>query len=86
MPFEEIPNEILELLDDWGQSIPINIEVLLGEVDLRGVVVGRTMEPLQLDYEGNDDYDYVVDIEFNTNVRWRKAKAWGVPPNYFVLE
>ena len=39
MPFEEIPNEILELFDDWGQSIPINVEVLLGEVDLLGVVV-----------------------------------------------
>ena len=86
MPFEEIPNEILELFDDWGQSIPINVEVLMGEVDLLGVVVSRTMEPLQLEYEGNDEYDYVVDIQFDTNVRWRKAKAWGVPPNYFVLE
>ena len=86
MPFQEIPREILECFDDWGRSIPINIEVLLGEVDLRGVVVGRTMEPLQLEYEGNYNYDYVVDMEFKTNVYWRKAKAWGVPPNYFVLE
>ena len=52
MPCEEIPNEILELFDDWGQSIPINVEVLMGEVDLLGVVVSRTMEPLQLEYEG----------------------------------
>ena len=55
-------------------------------INLIGVVVAGTMEPLQLEYEGNYNYDYVDDIEFNTNVRWRKAKAWGVPPNYFVLE
>ena len=80
MPFEEIPNEILELFDDWGQSIPINVEVLMGEVDLLGVVVSRTMEPLQLEYEGNDEYDYVVDIQFDTNVRWRiEGKSLGSP-------
>ena len=86
MPLEEIPNGILELFDDWGQSVPINIEALLGEVDLWGVVVGTTMEPKQLEYEGTNHYDYVVDIQFKKNTYWRKEKAWGIPPNYFVLE
>ena len=58
LPFEEIPSEIKNRFDDWGQSIPISIEVICDEADLAGTIIDISMEPLELEYEGVDEYTY----------------------------
>ena len=46
----------------------------------------NTPEPLQLEYEGHDDYTYTIDIKFDSEDDWRLARANGVVPYYFVIE
>ena len=47
---------------------------------------GQSAEPLQLEYEGHDDYTYTIDIKFDSEADWRLARANGVVPYYFVIE
>ena len=86
LPFEEIPSEIENLFDDWGQSIPISIEVICDVADLAGTVIDVSMEPLQLEYEGVDEYTYTITIKFDQEASWRVAAASGMVPHYFVVE
>ena len=85
-PLEEIPNAIQYLFDDWGQSIPISIETICDEPALAATIVAINAEPLQLEYEGRDDYTYTIDIKFDSVANWRLARANGVVPYYFVIE
>ena len=86
LPFEEIPSEIKNLFDDWGQSILISIEVICDEADLAGTIIDISMEPLQLEYEGVDEYTYTITIKFDNEAYWRVAVASGVVPYCFVIE
>jgi len=87
LPFEEIPSKTKNRFDDWGQSIPISIEVICDEADLAGTIIDISMEPLQLEYEGVDEYIYtVITIKFDQEASWRVAIASRVVPYYFVVE
>ena len=44
------------------------------------------MEPLQLEYEGVDEYTYTITIKFDNEAYWRAAAASGVVPYYFAIE
>ena len=85
-PLEEIPNAIKYLFEDWEQSIPISIETICDEPSLAATIVAINAEPLQLEYQGHDDYTYTIDIKFDNEADWRLAQANGVVPYYFVLE
>ena len=87
LPFEEIPSEIENLFDDCGQLIPISIEVICNVADLTRNAMDISMEPLQLEYEGVDEYIYtVITIKFDQEASWRVAIASRVVPYYFVVE
>ena len=84
--FENIPQRIHDLFDEWGQPIPIAIEFLEDELDLKARIIRVTMEPKAIDFDENDDgFDYVIDIEFVREVSYRRRRLYGVPPNYFVV-
>ena len=85
LPFAEIPSKIVNLFDDWGQSIPISLEVICDEPDLAGTIIEINKEPLQLEYEGADTYTYTITIQFDTKVDWHVAIASAVVPYYFVV-
>ena len=76
--FEEILSEIENLFDDWGQWIPISIEVICNVADIVGTVIDISMEPLQLEYDGVGEYIYTTTIKFDQEVSWRVAIASGV--------
>ena len=84
--FENIPQRIHDLFDEWGQPIPIAIEFLEDELDLKARIIRVTMEPKAIDFDENDDgFDYVIDIEFVREVSYRRRRMYGVPPNYFLV-
>ena len=88
LPLEEIPIEIENLFDDWGQSIPVSIEVICDVANLARTIIDirLSVEPLQLEYEGVDEYMYTVTIKFDHETNWHVAVASGVVPYYFVVD
>ena len=55
--------------------------------DLTRNAMDISMEPLQLEYEGVDEYIYtVITIKLDQEASWRVAIASRVVPYYFVLE
>ena len=67
-------------------SIPISIEVICNVVDLTRNAIDIRMEPLQLEYEGVDEYTYTITIKFDQEASWRVAIASRVVPYYFAVE
>ena len=53
---------------------------------MAATIVAINAKPLQLEYQGHDDYTYTIDIKFDNEADWRLAQANGVVPYYFVLE
>ena len=88
LPLEEIPIEIENLFDDWGQSIPVSIEVICDVADLAGTIIDirLSVEPLQLEYEGANMYTYTITIKFDHKANWHVAIASGGVHYYFVVD
>ena len=77
--FENIPQRIHDLFDEWGQPIPVAIEFLEVELDLKARIIMVSMEPKAIDFDEDDDsFDYVIDIEFVREVSYRRRRVYGI--------
>ena len=81
--FEEIPEAIKNLFDDWDQSVLISIETILDEPGLVRTIISVNMEPLNLEYEGHDYFIYNLDFEFTNPTSLHVARV-NITPEYFV--
>ena len=53
---------------------------------LAGAIIDISVEPLQLEHEGVDEYMYTITIKFDHETNWHVAVASGVVPYYFVVD
>ena len=86
---DNLPTHIQDLFEEWGQPIPIGVEYLEDEVELRAIVTNVTMHPKTIDFSMDDtEFDSIcdIDIEFYESVAYRNQKLYGITSNYFVLE
>ena len=84
---DNLPTHIQDLFEEWGQPIPIGVEYLEDEVELRAIVTNVTMHPKTIDFSMDDiEFDCDIDIEFYESVAYRNQKLYGITTNYFVLE
>ena len=67
------------LFDEWGQPIPIGIEYLEDEAELRVVVTSVNMHLKNLDFDMQDTaFDCDIDVEFDASVMYRKQRLYGI--------
>ena len=78
-------NHIHNLFEEWGQPIPIGVEYLEDELELRVVVINVNMHLKAIDFDMEDTaFDCDIDVEFCSNVAYRNTKLYGITTNYFV--
>ena len=83
----DLPNHIQNLFEEWGQPIPIGVEYLEDEVELRAIVTNVNMHPKTIDFDMQDtEFDCDIDVEFCNEVTYRHKRLYGITTNYFVLE
>ena len=82
---DDLPNHIHNLFEEWGQPIPIGVEYLEDELELRVVVINVNMHLKAIDFDMEDTaFDCDIDVEFCSNVAYRNTKLYGITTNYFV--
>ena len=82
-----LPTHIQDLFEEWGQPIPIVVEYLEDEVELRAIVTNVNMHPKTIDFDMQDtEFDFDIDVEFCNEVTYRHKRLYGITTNYFVLE
>ena len=84
------PGEILNLLiqdlfEEWDEPIPISIDYLEDEIELKATIININMHPKAIDFDMDDsEFDYDIDVEFLTSTSYRRTKIYGMTANYFV--
>ena len=74
-------------LFEWGQPIPIGIEYLKDEADLRVVITSVNMHPKNIDFGMQDTaFDCVIDVELDASITYTKQRVYVIITNDFVLQ
>ena len=82
---DNLPTHIQDLFEEWGQPIPIAIEYLEDEVELRAIVTNVNMHPKTIDFDMQDtEFDCDIDVEFCNEVTYRHKRLYGITTIYFV--
>ena len=80
-----LPTNIQDLFEEWDQPIPISIDYLEDEIELKATIININMHPKAIDFDMNDsEFDYDIDVEFLTSTSYRKTKIYEMTANYFV--
>ena len=73
------------LFEEWDEPIPISIDYLEDEIELKATIININMHPKAIDFDMDDsEFDYDIDVEFLTSTSYRKTKIYGMTANYFV--
>jgi len=84
---DNLPTHIQDLFEEWGQPIPIAIEYLEDEVELRATISNVNMHLKSIDFDMEDTaFDCDIDVEFHNRVTYRQKRLYGITTNYFVVE
>ena len=80
-----LPTHIQDLFEEWDEPIPISIDYLEDEIELKATITNINMHPKAIDFHMDDsEFDYDIDVEFLTSTSYRKIKIYGMTANYFV--
>ena len=80
-----LPTHIQDLFEEWDEPIPISIDYLEDEIELKATIININMHPKAIDFDMDDsEFDYDIDVEFLTSTSYRKTKIYGMTANYFV--